>query len=321
MSRFVAAARRGENHWAYYGLTVVVIMLAFVIGQVPIRLILAHMVEQGDISFGMLTEFYATYDFAIVGLPTYVGLLLMLLGHILAAALLVISIVYVHKRPLKTVITSRKSVDFGRVFFAFGIWLVLSGLAEIVMYVMFPDDYSFDFNFKIWLPLVAVAILVLPIQTSFEEVFIRGYLLQGMGLLTRSKWVIIMLTSVIFASMHLDNPEVREFGLGIMGFYYISVALFLVILTFLDEGLEFALGIHAATNVYGASIVSFDGSVLQTETLIKINHLNPVWMIALFFGMMIVFVIIARRKYNLKSFSSLFEQIELPQAERLNTDL
>jgi CAAX protease family protein len=321
MSRFVAAARQGENHWAYYGLTIVVIMLAFVIGQIPIRMLLNYMIGNGAISTTALTEFLATYDFAILGLPTYAGLLLMLFGHVLAAALLCISIVYVHKRPLRTAITSRRSVDFGRLFFAFGLWMLLSFLAELVMYALFPGNYSFHLDLGNWLPLLVVSLFVLPIQTSFEEVFIRGYLLQGMGLITKSKWVIIVLTSIIFTSMHLDNPEVREFGLGMMGFYYISVALFLVIMTFLDEGLELALGIHAATNVYGASIVSFDGSVLQTETIVKMNELNPLSMIALFFVMMLVFIIIATMKYKLQPFSSLFKRIEFLEEDEPSIDI
>jgi membrane protease YdiL (CAAX protease family) len=321
MSRFVSAARQGENHWAYYGLTVVVIMLAFYIGQVPIRMLIDFKTEQGGISSEMLTEFYATYDFRILGLPSYIGLLLMLIGHVLAAIVLCLVIVYVHKRPLRTVITSRRTVDFQRIFFAFGLWMALSFLAELVMYGIFPGDYSFHLDLANWLPLLAVSLLVLPIQTSFEEVFIRGYLLQGLSFLTRSKWVIIAVTSLIFALIHLSNPEVREFGLGLMGFYYLSVALFLVIVTFLDEGLELALGIHAATNVYGASIVSFDGSVLQTETLVKLNHLNPLWMIALFFVMMAIFIIIAARKYRMHSFATLFNRIEFLEKDEISTEL
>lgn len=321
MSRFIRAARQGENHWAFYGLTIVVILLAFVIGQIPIGQIIDYKTTHGSLSPSMLEEFRLTLDFAILGLPTYIGLILMLLGHILAATVLCISVVYVHKRPLKTVITSRMSVDFRRIAFAFMLWMALSMISEVVMYVIYPNDYSCNFNLQNWLPLLFISVLILPIQTSFEEVFIRGYLLQALAFVTRSKWVLIVVTSVIFAAMHLGNPEVREFGLGLMAFYYISVAFFLVILTLLDEGLELALGIHAATNVYGASIVSFKGSVLQTDSLVKVQQLNPVWMIALFFGMMLLFSIIANRKYKLKRFSSLFQRLELIETDELSIDL
>jgi len=320
MSRFVGAAKQGENHWAYYGLTLVVIMLAFVIGKIPIDQIIDYKVRHGLLSPVMLEQFRSTLDFTILGLPTYVGLLLMLLGHILAAAVLCISILYVHKRPIRTVITSRVSIDFNRIFFAFGLWMLLSVVAEVIMYVMYPEDYVFNFDWRQWIPLLVVSLFVLPVQTSFEEIFVRGYLLQGLALATRSKWAVIVVTSVIFAGMHLGNPEVREFGLGMMAFYYISVALFLVIITLLDEGLELALGIHAATNVYGASLVSFEGSVLQTDTLVTMLQLNPVWMIALFFGMMLVFSIIANKKYQLKTFSSLFQRIELVDTDELSIE-
>ncbi len=321
MSRFVQAGRQGENHWAFYALTMVVILLAFVIGQIPIGQIIDYRSSHGSLSPSMLAEFRSTLDFAILGLPTYVGLILMLLGHILAAIVLAIAIVKVHKRPFKTVITSRSSVDFRRILFAFTLWMALSLVSELVMYSMYPEDYVLNFDMRSWLPLLIVALFILPIQTSFEEVFIRGYLLQALGFVTRSKWVIIVVTSVIFAAMHLGNPEVRDFGLGMMAFYYISVAFFLVIITLLDEGLELALGIHAATNVYGAAIVSFKGSVLQTDSLVKVQQLNPAWMIALFFGMMLLFTIIANRKYQLKRFSSLFQRMEFIESDETGIDL
>ncbi len=319
MSRFVRAANRGENHWAFYGLTVFVILLAFVLGSMPIKLIIEHKMRLGTLSPAMLAEFHSTYDFSILGMPTYVGLMLMLLGHALAAIVLCGSVVYVHKRPIVSVVTSRRPVDFGRVIFAFGLWMALSFLAEFVMYGMFPEDYSFNVNLRSWLPLLLVSLLLLPIQTTFEEVLIRGYFLQGVGLLTRSKWIVIVITSIIFAAMHLGNPEVREYGIGLMTLYYMSVALFLAIITFLDEGLELAIGIHAATNVYGSTVVSFEGSVLQTDSLIRLDHLNPVWMIVLFFGMMLLFVIIAAQKYKLQHFSTLFARIELEETEDLST--
>jgi len=321
MSRFVIAARQGENHWAFYGLTLLVLLLAFVIGQVPIAQIIDYKVSQGSLTPTMLEAFSATLDFAILGLPTYAGLILMLLGHILATVVLCVSVIYVHKRPLKSVITSRVTVDYKRILFAFGLWMVLSVGAELVLYTIYPEDYTFIFNWHSWWPLLLVSLFILPIQTSFEELFIRGYLLQALGFVTRSKWVIVVVTSVIFAAMHLGNPEVREFGLGMMAFYYLSVAFFLVIITLLDDGLELALGIHAATNVYGAAIVSFKGSVLQTDALVKVQELNPLSMIALFFGMVLLFSIIAHRKYHLKKFSSLFQPIENIKPDALRTDI
>ena len=50
------------------------------------------------------------------------------------------------------------------------------------------------------------------------------------------------------------------------GYYFIS-AVFLGFITVVDQGLEQAIGIHAATNIYGAVIVGYQGAILQTDCL------------------------------------------------------
>ena len=126
---------------------------------------------------------------------------------------------------------------------------------------------------------------------------------------------------MFFAAVHLGNPEIQEFGVEIMVFYYLSVAVFLAILTLLDNGLELALGIHAATNVYGAAFLSFEGSVLQTNALAEVKELDPVLMVFAFYVMLIVFVIIARRKYKLNSVSSLLKRFEPTETNEISSEI
>jgi hypothetical protein len=80
--------------------------------------------------------------------------------------------------------------------------------------------------------------------------------------------------------------------------YYIGVGLFLGIITLLDNSLELALGIHAATNIYGALFVTFKGSALQTPALFRISEMNVSLMLLLFFIMAALFMLIAGRKYK-----------------------
>ena len=66
-------------------------------------------------------------------------------------------------------------------------------------------------------------------------------------------------------------------------------------ITILDDGLEYALGIHAATNIYGAGFVTYEGSALQTNALVKVGQVNPLLMVILFYCSMIVFYLIVKR--------------------------
>ena len=81
-------------------------------------------------------------------------------------------------------------------------------------------------------------------------------------------WIPLIITSVIFGGMHVFNPEVGKLGYGVM-VYYIGTGLFLGILTLMDDGMELALGFHAANNLFGALLVSADWTVLQTHSVLK----------------------------------------------------
>jgi membrane protease YdiL (CAAX protease family) len=66
--------------------------------------------------------------------------------------------------------------------------------------------------------------------------------------------------------MHIFNPEVSKIGYIIL-VYYIGTGLLLGIVTLMDEGMELALGFHAANNLVGALLISSDWSAFQTNSI------------------------------------------------------
>lgn len=86
----------------------------------------------------------------------------------------------------------------------------------------------------------------------------------------KSKLLPLLITSIIFGTMHIANPEVQKLGYIIM-VYYIGTGLFLGILTLMDEGMELALGFHAANNLIAALLITSDWSAFQTESILKDN--------------------------------------------------
>src|SRR5690606_9443160 len=87
------------------------------------------------------------------------------------------------------------------------------------------------------------------------------------GLMAGNRWVPLLLTSIIFGLMHIANPEVGKLGSGIM-IHYIGTGLFLGIITLMDEGMELALGFHAANNLVVALLVTADWTAFQTNSLV-----------------------------------------------------
>jgi hypothetical protein len=109
---------------------------------------------------------------------------------------------------------------------------------------------------------------MIPLQTSFEEYLFRGYLMQGIGVLAKNRWLPLIITSVVFGGLHLANPEVDKLGNVIM-IYYIGTGFFLGIMTLMDEGMELALGFHAGNNLITALLVTADWTVFKTNSIFK----------------------------------------------------
>lgn len=174
----------------------------------------------------------------------------------------------VHSQTITSLTTSRKKIDWKRIFFAFTLWgLVTVLLTGIDIYIQ-PEDYVFNFKPVPFFTLAIIGILLIPLQTSFEEYLFRGHMMQGIGLMTKNRWIPLVITSVLFGVMHLGNPEVTRLGLGIM-VYYIGTGFFLGILTLMDEGLELSLGFHAANNLVGALLLTADWTAFQTESIYR----------------------------------------------------
>ena len=92
--------------------------------------------------------------------------------------------------------------------------------------------------------------------------------------------------------------------------YYISAGLALGIMTIMDDGLELALGLHAATNIYGALIVSYEGSAIQTDSIFKTSEIDSVLMLIISLVAFGIFIFVAFKKYNWDSLKKLTEKVD-----------
>jgi hypothetical protein len=174
----------------------------------------------------------------------------------------------IQSQSIRALTTSRKKIDWKRIVFAFFLWGAITVLLTGVDIFLSPENYQLNFQLVPFLKLAVIAILLIPLQTSFEEYMFRGHMMQGLGLLVKNRWVPLLVTSILFGLMHLGNPEVSTLGPGIM-IFYIGTGLFLGIITLMDEGLELALGFHAANNLFGALLVTADWTAFQTNSIYR----------------------------------------------------
>lgn len=208
----------------------------------------------------------------VAGMSRIVGsnlfLFLMLISFVFGLLATFLTVKFIHRQTIVSLTTSRNRIDWKRVFFAFGLWGFTTILITGLDIYLTPEDYVFNFDLMPFIILCLISVFLIPLQTSFEEYFMRGYLMQGIGLMSGKRWVPLVITSMIFGLLHLFNPEVEKLGYGIM-VYYIGTGFFLGILTLMDEGLELAIGFHAANNLLTALLVTADWTAFQTESLYR----------------------------------------------------
>ena len=125
-----------------------------------------------------------------------------------------------------------------------------------------------SFLTSLFIILAIITILLIPVETSVEELVFRGYLMQGFGGLFNSRLLALFLTSIIFGGLHLINPEVEALGYLIM-VQYLGYGFVLGIMTLMDEGLELAIGFHAANNLFIVLLLTSSWTVFETESILR----------------------------------------------------
>jgi hypothetical protein len=145
----------------------------------------------------------------------------------------------------------------------------------------------------------------------------RGYLMQGIGVISRYRWVALILTSLIFGLMHFANPEVSVLGPVIM-ISYIGTGFLLGIMTLMDEGLELALGFHAGNNLITALLVTANWTAFQTDSVLIYTEKPTAGFDVLIPVLVIypIYLLIMAKVYKWKNWNSkLFGKVELPDNE------
>jgi membrane protease YdiL (CAAX protease family) len=259
---FIEQGLKSENKFWKYIVGSLIIIFASFVGQLPLLMALLYETFVNGKS-------YPTSNEAIMRFfePNFT-LFLIMISFVIIMLGIILVIRYLHHQTVLSVTTSRTTVDWSRIVFSFLIWTVITIVSTLFFYYYSPSDFVINFKPVPFAILALIGIVLIPIQTSSEEYIFRGYLMQGFANLAKNKWFPLLMTSLIFGGMHWFNPEVTKIG-PIVLVYYIGTGLFLGIITLMDEGMELALGFHAANNLVGALLITSDWSAFQTHSIFK----------------------------------------------------
>lgn len=240
----------------FNGILYLLILTGF-FGMMILNYVMSQGVDTNEMIDQLIKQFGVNLSFVMIILP----LSFMCLG-------LLFWVKIVHRQSITSLTTGRSKIDWSRILFSFGLWSAITVILTLIAYFAEPESFVINFKPVPFFTFLVIATLLVPLQTSFEEYFFRGYMMQYLGVVTNSRLVPFLVTSILFGLMHFANPEVEKLGFITM-IYYIGTGFFLAILTLMDDGLELSLGFHASNNLVGALLVTSDWTVFQTHSILK----------------------------------------------------
>ncbi|MDD3281070.1 MAG: CPBP family intramembrane metalloprotease [Bacteroidales bacterium] len=258
----------GQNQvWKYILVFLIGFLATNFIGALPLAVVIIIKQSQGfDINSASLI------DFSVLGINLNVSLLLMLIPFIVGLFVIIPLVKNLHQRSWIEVINGTKTLRWKRFFFSAFIWTIIMGFILWIHYLIAPQDYILRFNLINLIPLAIISLSLIPLQTFYEEFLFRGYFMQGMAAWTKNRWQSLIIPALLFGLMHILNPEIKEYGFWLTMPQYILFGLLFGIMIIMDDGIETAMGAHAANNIFLCLIVTSKGSALQTYALFeKIN--------------------------------------------------
>jgi uncharacterized protein len=261
---YVEAARWGKYRGWRYPLGLVIILFAWlVVGSGASVLVAFALGGQADPSVLGSVEYY---------LFVMASFLFFFAGVIIAVSL-------IHRRPPRTLVTARERIDWHRVGQGFVAWFVpyclIGGLGQ---YLFYPDTFSFTSDLLTLALFVPIALVLTAIQTTTEELFFRGYVVQGASLIWSNRVFLAIVPAVIFTLPHLLNPEARAGGwLTIFSNYFLVPGLVWTVVSLIDGTTELAIGLHFANNIGGALLFDITGSALPSPALFTISEYHATY--------------------------------------------
>jgi membrane protease YdiL (CAAX protease family) len=175
--------------------------------------------------------------------------------------------------PFKRLITSREKVSFRRIWHGFIVMSALIVPLSAIDLFLNGEDYRYTFDLALFWPYLIIALTLLPIQTTAEEFFFRGWLLRWVSSGRLPVWLVVFINSSLFALPHMFNPEVKDYYL-IAFIYFTSMGAMLTIATLRDKSLELAIGAHFANNFLTGVLVSYQDSALPSAALLMSGELD-----------------------------------------------
>ncbi len=265
--QFLKLAHSGNNSFRLYLGGFALIILSYIIGSLPLVVDAMRLYPNlnPDLDDPIFIQNYGSTRL-LAG---------MLYPFVLVFIALVLYLYFAHQRTLRSMFSAAATFRWNYFFgFAFVLLLFIISLTLLELYV--TQDFNriaWNFESKNFWILLAVSIFLVPFQIAAEELVFRVYILQGLYLRTKNASLSIFLSALMFAVLHIENPEIESLGFGLL-LYYFMAGFFLSVISIKSSGLELALAFHLINNLFGIVFFSSDWQVFHTDALF-LDHRPP----------------------------------------------
>ncbi|MEG3846850.1 CPBP family intramembrane metalloprotease [Microcoleus sp. herbarium19] len=292
---YVEAAGWGKYRWWRYVLGLVVIFfVGLVVGGIAVPRVAFLLGGQEGLAA------VSRLDYAALGPVGGFVAVTAIFPFFLAGILIAVTLV--HQRHPRTLVTAREKISWRRVGHGFVAWFVpfwlIAGLGQ---YLFYPDTFSFNFNFDFatFALFVPLALVFTAIQTTTEELFFRGYIVQGVSLIWSNRVFLALVPAVIFALAHLFNPEASAGGwLTVFFNYFLVPGLVWTAVSLIDGTTELAIGAHFANNIGGSLLMGVAGNAVNAPTLFTVSKFHATYTALSMLVVVPVFLAIAYKVFK-----------------------
>jgi len=299
----------GKNSpWRYIVMFAVILIATNTVGAIPL---LIGYISKAASDPSIVTDIAKNpNDLGVLGLDPNMGLFMMLFPFLIGLFTFMILVKPLNYRTFKVTVNGNGMFRWNRFFISALVWTILSAVYFFIYLKMDPSNFSLKNSSGTLIPLILISLFFIPFQAAFEEVLFRGYLMQGFAVILRNRWFPLLMTSVLFGLMHAFNPEVEEFGFFTMMPQYILFGLIFGIVTILDDGIEAAIGAHAANNAFLCIMVTHNSSALQTPAVYEQQNVYPLTEFAALLVTGMVFLVIMKMIFRWGSYSFVLSSVE-----------
>jgi membrane protease YdiL (CAAX protease family) len=306
--KHIEASLSGRNNlWRYLVMILLIFAATNTLGSLPFLVV---SLTKSASDPGVLSKLSSDPNYlSVIGVNENLLLVLLLFPFIVGLVTFAVLIRPIHSRNFIGTITGNGKIRWKNFFTSGIVWMILMAIYLYVYLGINPANFSIHNKSSSLLILSLVSFLLIPFQAAFEEVIFRGYLMQGFALMVRNRLFPLAATSILFALMHSLNPEVKEFGFLSVMPQYITFGLIFGIITILDNGIEAAMGAHAANNIFLCIMVTNKSSALQTQALYEQQNYYPWIELAGLVISGIVLVLILKKIFKWSDYSVLYSRI------------